>query len=243
MSLDDILGAADAAQDRQRQRDDTQAAETARAVSADAQFADHLREWMPNAAGRLRGADVPTLSAVDAAGAPAVVGWVVYACVPGDATGRDGYGRPGMSRETPPWGQRAHYDALVGGFRTAPRVMLTTDGGGLVVAFTLGMPDHTRSGYVPGGYYSAVLPHGCPTFSDPMLERVGRRLMDLSRGEMFALAGLTFAAAAHSAGIDMVTLSTARRETEDRVLSGQLLNWELGVRRLLAHHAHGLPLY
>ncbi|GAA1799653.1 hypothetical protein HC028_16500 [Planosporangium flavigriseum] len=180
---------------------------------------------------------------------PSVVdGWIVCACLPSLPAGfpdahRDPHGRPARAEWTTPWATGYRYGDSVGGFQTAARLMLTTDGGSRVVAVTVALSNDSQQKRLPGTEtYTLAVPNGCDVDAYRVLDLVGRDARSLSRRDLLRLAALDVNSVAPVVRGDLSPFSVPPPESHEEILSGQLVVWELGVRRLLAHHANGLPL-
>jgi hypothetical protein len=270
VGLDDILAGADAAAAEQQDRDDAQAWLEAELAADDARFVSSLLEWVSDAVRRLTQAGVPTVTAfqdLGAAGAStshedatggrrrlwrrgtpsvsaipeqartaATPGWIVYPCIL-DPAAPEIYrnGQPFLAGFSVAWGQHWSYGESVGGFKAAPRLLLTTQKDALVVAEVHALKPLGRV----ERHYTLTVPSET-TSTQPLLGLVGIQAQHLSRKQLLEVGGSLPLGAAQP-----TSMSLARQSFEaiQQALSNQLVNWELGVRRLLAQHANNLPLY
>lgn len=266
MSLDDVLGAASKAEQEGKDRvADARAASDA--TSAEHEKTMRIfAEWVPDAVRRLAEAVVPHQVAVEGAPEPPprtapprpgllgrlfgsaeappppapgvrLDGWTVYACGPATPERPDGVIRRCLDTR---WGEVPRYGDRCDGYITNQALFLTSDARAIVVAASYPVTGvSTLNRHYEKMMYTTTKPWATvqgglftPGASAPQrpedrfVRFVGRDATTLSALELYEL----------SATID----PTGFAALQDHIRTGQLVEWELGVRFAISRAAQGL---
>lgn len=266
MSLDDVLGAANKAEQEGRDR-----VAGARAAS-DTTAAEHEKtmrifaEWVPDAARRLAEAGVPHQVAVEGASepppraapprpgllgrlfAPAAAppppapgvrlnGWTVYACGPATPGWPDGVIKWCTSTH---WGQRYRYGDPCDGYITNQALFLTTDARAIVVAASYpvtGCSSPTR--HYEKMMYTTTKPWAT---AQGGLLTPGASSPERPQDQFVRFVGrdATTLSAAELHELSATSAPSGLGALENHIRTGQLVMWELGVRFAIGRAAQGL---